>query len=230
MVYLSFTDFECFSAMPSALCAMPVPGQRPALFKLTHYLSRRRFPIGTGVRRGSAVHPIASKAHVTDQLAYLRRHLWPSPAGSRFPAPIGSEPCAVPTDHGIRLDDRQRAPNIGEQPIEADQYQSVDAAEEKPLWRGPPQDIDLLAQYQDLRLKLCSRSEQVDDHPPDQSAKVPHQATTSPDSRSSASRMRFATGTPFIRRNPLRRPAGARDSLRGNTAACSWNFAPIRHA
>jgi len=37
------------------------------------------------------------------------------------------------TDHGIRLDDRQRAANIGEQPIEADQYQSVDAAEEKAL-------------------------------------------------------------------------------------------------
>jgi hypothetical protein len=53
----------------------------------------------------------------------------------------------------------------------------------------------LLAQRQDLRLKFCSRSEQVDEHPPDQSAKVPHQATTSPDSRSSASRMRFATGT-----------------------------------
>src|SRR5262249_22983189 len=103
--------------------------------------------------------------------------------------------CPVPTDHGIRLDDRQRAPNIGEQPIKADEYQSVDAADEKPFWRGPAQDIDLLSQHQDLRLKLCSRSEQVDEHPPDQSAKVPHQATTSPDSRPSASRMRFATGT-----------------------------------
>jgi len=41
---------------------------------------------------------------------------------------------------------------------EADEYQSVDAAEEKPFWRGPPQDIDLLAQHQDLRLKLCSPS------------------------------------------------------------------------
>src|SRR6266566_8417241 len=107
------------------------------------------------------------KAHVTDQLAYLRRHLRPSPADSRFPAPIGSEPCPGPTDHGIRLDDRQRAPNIGEQSIEADQYQSVDAAEEKPLWRAPPQDIDLLAQHQDLRLKLCSRSEQVAEPPPE---------------------------------------------------------------
>src|SRR6266851_9575717 len=73
------------------------------------------------------------------QLAYLRRHLWPSPAGSRFPAPIGSEPSPVPADHGIRLDDRQRAPNIGEQPIKTDQYQSVGATEEKPFWRGPPQ-------------------------------------------------------------------------------------------
>jgi hypothetical protein len=52
----------------------------------------------------------------------------------RFPAPISSDPCAVPTDHSIRLDDRQRAPNIGEQPIKADQYQSVDAADEKPFF------------------------------------------------------------------------------------------------
>jgi hypothetical protein len=51
----------------------------------------------------------------------------------------------VPTDHGVRLDDRQRAANIGEPPKKADEYQSVDAAEEKPFWRGPPQDIDLLA-------------------------------------------------------------------------------------
>jgi hypothetical protein len=39
--------------------------------------------------------------------------------------------------HGIRLDDRQRAANIGEQPIKADEYQWVDAAEEKPFWSGP---------------------------------------------------------------------------------------------
>src|SRR5712692_4937644 len=130
--------------------------------------------------------------------AGCRRHLWPPPAGSQFPAPIGSEPCPVPTDHGVRLDDRQRAPNIGEQPKKADEYQSVDAAGEKPLWRGPPQDVDLLAQYQDLRLKLCSRSEQVAERPPSQSAKVPHQATTSPDSHPLASRTRFP-----IRTDPL---------------------------
>jgi hypothetical protein len=53
----------------------------------------------------------------------------------------------VPTAHGIRIDDRQRDANIGKQPIKADEYQTVDAAEEKPLWRGPPQGIDLLAQH-----------------------------------------------------------------------------------
>src|SRR6266568_6109382 len=81
---------------------------------------------------------------------------------------IGSEPRPVPPDHGIRLDDRQGAPNIEEQPIKADEYQSVDAAEEKPFWRGPPQDIDLLAQHQDLCLERPSRLEQVHEHPPDQ--------------------------------------------------------------
>jgi len=59
----------------------------------------------------------------------------------------------VPTEHGIRLDDRQRAPHIGEQPIKADQYQSVHAADEKPFWRGPPQDVYLLAQHQVLRFE-----------------------------------------------------------------------------
>jgi hypothetical protein len=56
----------------------------------------------------------------------------------------------APINEHFNADDCQRAANIGEQPIEADEYQSVDAAEEKPLWRGPPQDIDLLAQHQDL--------------------------------------------------------------------------------
>jgi hypothetical protein len=47
------------------------------------------------------------------------------------------------------------------------EYQSVDAADEKPFRRGPPQHVDLLAQHQVLRLKFCSWSEQIDEHPPD---------------------------------------------------------------
>src|SRR5713101_2941369 len=177
---------------------------RPALRRRSppprHVLGYTRLPDIDAELEQFAVDPRCTpqrvgKAHVADQLAYLRRHLWPSPAGSRFPAPICSEPCPVPTDHGIRLDDRQRAPNIGEQPIETDQYQSVGATEEKPFWRGPPQHIDLLAQHQVLRLERPPRSEQPDKRPPGQSAKVPHRTTASPDSHPLASRTRFPIGT-----------------------------------
>src|SRR6266849_9243002 len=72
---------------------------------------------------------------------------------------------------------------------------NVDAADEKPFWHGPPQDVDLLAQHQVLRLERPSRSEQPDKRPPSRSAKVPHRTTASPDSQPLASRTRFATGT-----------------------------------
>jgi hypothetical protein len=42
--------------------------------------------------------------------------------------------------------------NIGEQPIATDENQAIDAAATRPLWRPPPQDGDLLAQHQVLRL------------------------------------------------------------------------------
>jgi hypothetical protein len=38
-------------------------------------------------------------AHVANELANVRRCLWPATARSRFPAPIGSEPGAVPADY-----------------------------------------------------------------------------------------------------------------------------------
>src|SRR5260370_14708586 len=82
-----------------------------------------------------------------------------------------------------------------------------------PFWRGPPQDVDLLAQHQVLRLERPSRSEQPDKRPPSQSAKVPHRTTASPDSQPLASRTRFPIGTGvaalflagFTRSHPNRR-------------------------
>src|SRR5215813_1355012 len=61
------------------------------------------------------------KAHVADQLTYLQRHGRPSPTRFRLPAPVRSEPHTMPTDDGVRFDDRQRRSNIGEQPTEADE-------------------------------------------------------------------------------------------------------------
>jgi hypothetical protein len=81
------------------------------------------------------------------------RYLRPSCARSRFPAPVGSEPCAVPTEHGVGLDDRQRVANIGEEPTEANEYQAIYAAEAKPPRGRPPQHIDLVAQHQVFRIE-----------------------------------------------------------------------------
>ena len=43
--------------------------------------------------------------HVANELANVRRCLWPAAVRSRFPAPIGSEPRAVPADHRLWLED-----------------------------------------------------------------------------------------------------------------------------
>ena len=46
-------------------------------------------------------------AHVANELANVRRCLWPATVRSRFPAPVGSEPSAVPADHRLRLENFQ---------------------------------------------------------------------------------------------------------------------------
>jgi hypothetical protein len=101
----------------------------------------------------------------------------------------------MPADNGVRLNDRQSIANSREQPIETNEYQSVDGTEGEFLWSSPPQDVYLLPQRPNLCLERCPRPEQIDDHPTNKSAKIPHPTTGLPDSRSTASQMRFATGT-----------------------------------
>jgi hypothetical protein len=101
----------------------------------------------------------------------------------------------MPADKGVRLNDRQSIANSREQPIETNEYQSVDGTEGELLGSSPPQDVYLLPQRPDLCLKHCPRPEQIDDCPTNKSAKIPHPTTGLPDSRSTASRMRLATGT-----------------------------------
>jgi hypothetical protein len=62
-------------------------------------------------------------------------------------------------NHGLRFDDSKRFSNIWEQPMEAGEYQSVDAPEGRPARCRSPQDIDLLAQHQILSFKRSSRPE-----------------------------------------------------------------------
>ena len=135
-------------------------------------------------------------AHLSDQPAYFQRHRWSTDTRSRLPAPVRSESGAVPADNGVRFHNRQRIARVSKQLIQTNEYQSVDGADGEFLWSSPPQNIDLLPQRPNLCLKRCSRADQIDDHPTNQPAKIPHGTTASPDSRSFASQMRFPTGTP----------------------------------
>src|ERR1035441_1270603 len=65
-------------------------------------------------------------AHLADQPADLQWHNRPATTASRLPAPIRPETRAMPADNGVRLNDRQSIANSREQPIETNQYQSVD--------------------------------------------------------------------------------------------------------
>src|SRR5450759_4560082 len=135
---------------------------------------------------------------------------------SRLPAPTRPETRAMPADKGVRLNDRQSIANSREQPIETNEYQTVDGTEGEFLWSSPPQDVYLLPQRPNLCLERCPRPEQIDDCPTNKSAKIPHPTTGLPDSRSTASQMRFATGTASGANSPL--------NGTGNFGAGTGNF------
>src|ERR1700682_4480126 len=100
----------------------------------------------------------------------------------------------MPFDYGLRLDNRQRIANAREKPIEADKNQAVDGAEGWFLRSGSPQNVYLLPHHPKFRLERCPRPKQINDHPNNEPDKISHPATASPDSRSTASQIEFATG------------------------------------
>ncbi|MEH6952608.1 hypothetical protein V4R08_14990 [Nitrobacter sp. NHB1] len=137
-------------------------------------------------------------AHLTDQPANFQQHRRSTAAMPRFPAPIQSDTDTMPTDHGVRSDDCQCIIHLAKQSADTSQYQSVNRDEGRSFGTGSPQYIDLLPQDQNFCLKRCSRPQQVHRHSKNQSAQIRHRAAASPNSRSTASRISFATGTAKI--------------------------------
>src|ERR1700687_261561 len=134
-----------------------LPTLRRWLSSLDHILGHTRLPDFDTDLDQLSMDPRRSpqrvgNAHLADKLAYLQRYSWSATTMSRLPAPIRSETRAMPTDDRIRLDDRQRIANFREQPIETNEYHSVDGAEGEFLWSNSPQ-IDLLSQRPNLCLK-----------------------------------------------------------------------------
>src|SRR6202022_2424407 len=112
----------------------------------------------------------------------------------------------MPFDYGFRLNNRQRIANPREKPIEANKNQSLDGAEGLFLRRGSPQNVYLLPQRPNFSLERCPRPKQIRHHPNNEPDKISHPATASPDSRSTASQIEFATGTAHF--HPPRRALG----------------------
>jgi hypothetical protein len=80
----------------------------------------------------------------------------------------------MPANNGCRIDDRERIQNTRRDPIQADEDQAIEVAEDRALRRPSVQYVQLKAQSQVLCSKRCSRPEQPDEHPPDQIEQVPH--------------------------------------------------------
>src|SRR3981081_72090 len=112
----------------------------------------------------------------------------------------------MPFDYGLRLDNRQLVANARKKPIEANKNQSVNGAEGLFLRSGSPQNVYLLPQRQDFRIERCPRPKQIYDHPSNEPDKISHPATASPDSRSTASQIEFATGTRRPADLPIEQP------------------------
>src|SRR5213592_2474410 len=64
-------------------------------------------------------------AHVTNELANVRRCLWSATARSGFPAPVGSESGAVPADYRLRLENFQRVQYSRRHTIERRKHQAI---------------------------------------------------------------------------------------------------------
>ena len=174
-------------------------------------------------------------AYLADQPANFQRYSWSTAAVPRFPAPIQSETGTMPTDHGVRLHNRQRLDGIRRQTIQPNKDQAIHGIEGQSLRKVPPLDVKLMTKDQDLSFQRDPRPEQQDQHRPDQAVSFSHEAEALRDSASRTSRIGFPTGTPdslaLVWLDPRITPCcKSRKSRRSENLAnvAHWRFQPLQ--
>src|SRR3974390_3597386 len=81
------------------------------------------------------------------------------PPGDRLPSPVKAKTRAVPADYSFGLNHRPGAQHVRSQTIQSGEYQPIELAECRPLRRFTSQDVQLMAQHQDLCLQRDPRLE-----------------------------------------------------------------------
>src|SRR5262249_6336975 len=119
-------------------------------------------------------------AHFVDQTANVCRYRRPTAERSGFPAPIGSEPGAVPAQQRRRPYDLQSVQHPRSQALQANKQQPLSAPEGQQVPATPPQHVELMPKHEDLGFERSTRSEQPDHGVPDQSAKIAHRSNYRP--------------------------------------------------
>ena len=77
-------------------------------------------------------------------LPNFERHLGPAGSSSRFPAPEQAKTSAMPAQNRLRLDDREGIQNTRRDPIQADENQPIEGAQDRPLRRPSMHYVQLM--------------------------------------------------------------------------------------
>jgi hypothetical protein len=118
----------------------------------------QQFPVDTrGAPQGILL------AHLSNEFALLAGNPGPARSATRFPAPIGSKSCSMPTQDRVRLNHAGQTEQAWPEPCHPHQQGSVSPTQTKTVRCTPHRDIELMAQIQVLNFKSTSRLEPVCD-------------------------------------------------------------------
>ena len=174
-----------------------LPGLRPPSPTPRHVLGDRRLrdldpeleQFAMDARR--APQPVG-QAHLPDQAADLPGNLRPTAPRARLPAPVQSEARPMPSDDGLRLDNRHSVQHRRKQAIEPDEEQSVGHRQFRLRGNAPAQHIQLMPQQHDLGFQPRLRLERRDQDVEEQDQERDHRASAYPISPLTPARMEYS--------------------------------------
>src|SRR6267154_2418828 len=135
------------------------------------------------------------QAHFPDQAPDLAGYLWPTAPRARLPAPVQSEARPMPSNNGLRLDNRDGVQHRRKQAIEPDKEQSVGDRQLRVRGNAPAQHVELMPQQDNLGFQPRVRLERRDHDVEKQAQKRDHRGSAYLISHFRPARMEYSVGT-----------------------------------